>query len=268
VIWIVLLTFLCYGYVALSFALSGYRGQMPPARPMTTVMLVGFILHSIWLWGTIISPGPALNLNLPESINLFSWLLAGIYLSGIGFRSLYPVGVLITPALFCALLLVPWLSPIHPVIESISDPVLIAHLLLSLVGYGALTVAAGTAILYGLQDRALHQKTFSGLPIALPPLTVLEELLFHAVTVSWFLSLGSILSGMAFAYQSQGLLLIFNHKAVFALLTFLTLSGLILGRWRSGWRGRKAAGWLLTAYIFLAVAYFGVKVVTQVLLGR
>jgi ABC-type uncharacterized transport system permease subunit len=43
---------------------------------------------------------------------------------------------------------------------------------------------------------------------------------------------------------------------------------LLFGRWRFGWRGRRATGWTLSGFTLLALAYFGSKIVLETILGR
>ena len=47
----------------------------------------------------------------------------------------------------------------------------------------------------------------------------------------------------------------------------LTIGGLLLVHYRTGLRGRRAARWVLVAYLLLTLAYVGVKFVTDVLLA-
>jgi len=44
--------------------------------------------------------------------------------------------------------------------------------------------------------------------------------------------------------------------------------GLLLGRWRYGWRGIRAVHWTLTAMALLLLAFFGSKFVLELVLGR
>ena len=47
-------------------------------------------------------------------------------------------------------------------------------------------------------------------------------------------------------------------------LAFRGVFGVLLwGRWRFGWRGRTAIHWTLSGFAFLALAYFGSKLVLE-----
>ena len=60
----------------------------------------------------------------------------------------------------------------------------------------------------------------------------------------------------------------FNHKTVFSVLAWVLFGILLIGRWRFGWRGRKALRWVVAGSVLLLIGYAGSKFVLEVLLGR
>ena len=58
------------------------------------------------------------------------------------------------------------------------------------------------------------------------------------------------------------------HKTVLSITAWAVFAVLLWGRWRFGWRGRTAIRWSLGGFVILALAYFGSKLVLEVLLGR
>jgi len=48
----------------------------------------------------------------------------------------------------------------------------------------------------------------------------------------------------------------------------VVFGALLAGRWRFGWRGRRAVIWILAGTGLLILAYLGSKFVLEVLLGR
>ncbi len=76
-----------------------------------------------------------------------------------------------------------------------------------------------------------------------------------------------IVTGMALQYLASGELLAFDHKTVLSLLAFAIIGALLVLQLRSGLRGRRAARLVLAAYLLLTLAYPGVKLVTDVLIG-
>jgi ABC-type uncharacterized transport system permease subunit len=60
----------------------------------------------------------------------------------------------------------------------------------------------------------------------------------------------------------------FDHKTVFAVLSWITFGALLTGRLLYGWRGRTALRWTLTGFVLLILAYVGSRFVLEVILGR
>ena len=60
----------------------------------------------------------------------------------------------------------------------------------------------------------------------------------------------------------------FNHKTLFAIISWLIFAALLTGRLRYGWRGRKALRWTLSGFSALLLAYVGSRFVLEVILSR
>jgi ABC-type uncharacterized transport system permease subunit len=140
------------------------------------------------------------------------------------------------------------------------------HAWLALLAYATLAIAALLAVMLWLQERALRRREFHAWLRALPPLTELEKVLFRTIAVGFALLTLTLLTGLLFVedFLSQDLV----HKTVLSLLSWLVFGGLLLGRWRYGWRGMRAVHWTLTAMALLLLAFFGSKFVIELVLGR
>lgn len=140
------------------------------------------------------------------------------------------------------------------------------HAWLALLAYATLAIAALLAMMLWLQERTLRRRQFHPWLRALPPLTELEVLLFRIIGAGFALLSATLLTGVLFVedFFSQHLL----HKTVLSVLSWLLFGGLLLGRWRYGWRGSKAVGWTLAAMLLLLLAFFGSKFVLELVLRR
>ncbi|MDZ4150787.1 cytochrome c biogenesis protein CcsA, partial [Methylicorpusculum sp.] len=58
------------------------------------------------------------------------------------------------------------------------------------------------------------------------------------------------------------------HKTVLSLTAWIIFSSLLLGRIRYGWRGKTAIRWTLIGFGALLLAYFGSKLVLELILRR
>jgi len=78
----------------------------------------------------------------------------------------------------------------------------------------------------------------------------------------------TLVSGLLFSEEIFGRPLQFTHKNVFSVAGWLTFAVLLFGRWRYGWRGRRALRWIIAGTVLLVLGYLGSKFVTEVLLRR
>jgi len=140
------------------------------------------------------------------------------------------------------------------------------HAWLALLAYATLAIAALLAIMLWLQERALSRREFHGWLRALPPLVELETLLFRTIATGFALLSATLLTGVLFVEDLLAQHLV--HKTVLSLLSWLVFGVLLLGRWRYGWRGRKAVHWTLAAMVLLVLAFFGSKFVLELVLQR
>jgi ABC-type uncharacterized transport system permease subunit len=141
------------------------------------------------------------------------------------------------------------------------------HLALAMIAYGLFVIALLHATLMAVAERQLHRKGAVAFP-NLPPLLTLEALLFRMIGAAFVFLTLTLLTGIAFSETLFGRALRFDHKTVFALLSWLTFGLLLAGRWRYGWRGRTALRWTLSGFVMLLLAYVGSRFVLEVLLGR
>jgi ABC-type uncharacterized transport system permease subunit len=141
------------------------------------------------------------------------------------------------------------------------------HLALAMIAYGLFVIALLHATLMSFAERQLHLRGSVAFP-NLPPLLTLEALLFRLIGAAFVFLTLTLVTGIAFSETLFGRALRFEHKTVFAVLSWLIFAWLLAGRWRYGWRGRTALRWTLSGFVMLMLAYVGSRFVLEVLLGR
>lgn len=141
------------------------------------------------------------------------------------------------------------------------------HILVSVLTYALLTVAAVASLAAFLQEGALKRKRPTGLTRMLPSVADGERLAGRLLLASEaVLGLG-VATGMGTLYFETGSLFKVDHKTLFSLLAFGLIGLLLIGHRVCGVRGRIAARVVLFAYLLVTLAYPGVKFVTQVLVN-
>jgi ABC-type uncharacterized transport system permease subunit len=141
------------------------------------------------------------------------------------------------------------------------------HVVVSVVTYGLLTLAAIAGLAVFLQERALKRRRPSGFTALLPSMADAEVLQIKLLGASAIVLGLGLLTGAATQYVENGDLVQFNHKTIFAITAFVVIVLLLAVHHRTGVRGRQAARFVLLAYLLLILAYPGVKFVTDVILA-
>lgn len=138
------------------------------------------------------------------------------------------------------------------------------HVLVSIIAYSLLGMAALMSVVLSFQNRSLHSHHPGGIMRRMPPLQTLEKLLFDSI-VAGFIGLSlALVTGFLFLEDLFAQHLV--HKTVLSLIAWLVFGILLIGRLVMGWRGRKAIRWTLAGFISLMLAYFGSKFVLEFLL--
>jgi len=135
------------------------------------------------------------------------------------------------------------------------------HVLVSIIAYSLLGFAACMSLVLSLQNRMLHNHQPGGIMKKLPPLQVMEKLLFDFIVAGFIGLTLALLSGFIFLEDlfSQHLV----HKTALSIIAWLVFAILLIGRFTIGWRGRKAIRWTLSGFASLMLAYFGSKFVLE-----
>jgi ABC-type uncharacterized transport system permease subunit len=237
-------------------------------------ILLALLVHGMQLHDSVFT-SQGFVFGFAQDLSLIAWVGLAFY----WFQSWFlPISSLrwlaVLFALACSLL--PSLFPgvlISP--RAVSDPWFKGHFIVATISVGLLSLAAMHAMLMSIQDRALHRQ-LAIVPNSrvahwledLPPLMTMESLLFNLLYVGFALLSLTVFSGLLFSQTLFGRPLVFDHKTIFALVSWFLFAGLLLARWRVGLRGRAAIRWVLSAYSALLLAYVGSRFVLEVILQR
>jgi ABC-type uncharacterized transport system permease subunit len=142
-----------------------------------------------------------------------------------------------------------------------------AHILVSVIAYGLLTLAAVAGAAVVLQERALKAKRTTDFTRRLPAVAEGEALQERLLAASAIVLAVAVVTGAALTWRESGVLLRPDHKTVLVLATFAVIVVLLWLHFRHGLSGRRAARTILVAYLLLTLGYVGVKFVTDVLIG-
>lgn len=227
--------------------------------------LVAAGLHAFELYHSTITPA-GMNLGFFNATSLVGWFVALLLLLTALVRPVENLGIGLLPLAALTLSLGGFFTSQHLLLGGSGLKGLDMHILISILAYSLLGIAAVQAVLFAIQDTHLRDKHPGGFIRALPPLQTMEDLLFQLIWAGFALLSLALLSGALFLENifSQHL----AHKTILSILAWIVFATLLWGRWRFGWRGRTAIRWTLTGFFVLMLAYTGTKLVMEVMLGR
>lgn len=233
--------------------------RMPIAVGMGAMTLHGLVLY------TTVLTLDGVNLSFFHATSLLTWMVALLVLVTSIYRPIENLAIAVLPlAAFSTLL-----ALVFPGINTVLDDRqtgLEIHILISVLAFSVLTIAAIQAALLAIQNNHLRTRRPGGFIRMLPPLETMEALLFNMIGLGFALQTLSLISGFAFLED-----MFLQHKAhhtILSLTAWLVFAILLWGRFRFGWRGRMAVRWTGGGFFVLLLAYLGSKLVLELVLRR
>lgn len=263
---------LLYAGLGAYFWHTRWREFDQPANSLTMrawerlAILLALMVQSLGLYGILFSEG-GMRFSFSLALSLMLWMAVLIYWLE-SFRSrmdgLQPM--VLPLAAVCAML--PVLFPQTHSISYAAAPSFKLHFLAAMLAYSLFTLSALHAIFMSVVERKLHLRRIGGQLSNLPPLLAMESLLFRMIFAGFCLLTLTLGSGVFFSEAIFGKALAFDHKTLFAFISWAIFAALLVGRRAYGWRGRVALRWTLAGFMVLLLAYVGSRFVSEVLLGR
>jgi ABC-type uncharacterized transport system permease subunit len=263
------MTGLISGYAAISVYFGGFIHHLwqlrkdPQFNPTSLQIVAGIaiLLHGLAL-SSLLFVDDGLDLSLLKIVGLMALIInILVFISGLK-KPLHSLYLALMPISGLSLLAA-LISPITKAVAPMSVTMQI-HVLLSVLAYSLLAIAALQALLSGYQDWQLKHKRQNLLMRTLPPMQTMEVLLFEAIWAGWLLLTLSLISGFLFLNDLLGQHLV--HKVTFSIVAWSIYAILLWGRHSLGWRGNQAIRWSWTGFIAIFLGYFGSKVVLEFIL--
>lgn len=237
------------------------RREAPRTALILGLGALALPLHLLCVYAAIYQPG-GLNLGLFQVISLVGWLIAALSIA----MSLYQPVVSLTlgafPLAALGILLSLFVPAPYVLLTAVSHGVK-AHILLSILAYSVLMIAAAQATLLAVQDHQLRQHK-RGLLNVLPPLQTMERLLFDLIAVGFVLLTLAIVTGFVTLNNIFAQHVV--HKTVLTLAAWLVFAVLLSGRHWLGWRGATAIRFTLWGFVLLLLGFYGSKLVLELIL--
>ena len=249
-------------YCLAAFLIFKQLGEQDQQRwkPLA-IALAAMLLHAVVLNHLIYQPS-GLNLEFFVAFSLISWLISVQILLSCIFRPIESLGIAVFPMSSLAILLA---------LVDFSEPLIISgnnalqgHIMISVIAYSLIMLGAIQAGLLAYQDHAIRSHRPGGMARFLPPLHDMETLLFQFLSFGFVGLSASLVSGFIFLEDIFAQHLV--HKTVLSIVAWFILGTLLVGRFQFGWRGKTAIRWSISAFALLMLAYFGSKLVLELIL--
>ena len=206
------------------------------------------------------------DVSLPHLLSLCALVIILLLLaSTLTRRELFAAGLIALP-IAAGVLLLEWILPPHEIPLKEASTGTTVHLVSSVLAFGLLSIAGVYALFVFMVDHFLRRHHLNPLVRSLPPLEVLEDLLFKQIAAGFTLLTVSLGSGLMFINDIFAQHLV--HKTVLSIVAWLLFGVMLWGRWRYGWRGSLAVRLTLAGIVLLLLSYFGSKLVLENILGQ
>ena len=244
---------------------NGTTKVIPAPNPALSTAVIAIVSHGIYV---------ALEMKTKSGIDL----------------SFFNVGCLVSLAINIAVLLSSIRQPVHTlffIVFSIAiltifssmlvgttatprtniSAELLTHILMSIVAYSILALAACQAAVLLVFEGRLRRRMSLRFVRSLPPLETMETVLFQWLSTGLFLLTIAISSGFIFLYD-QFSEHVTQHHTVLSMASWIVYTTIFIGHYFFGWRGSTTSRWILVGFVLLMTGYFGTKFIIEFILVR
>lgn len=250
-------------YIGAAFGFA--RWPAPGQRRKLSLLLLTAALaaHAVVLWSTTVM-ADGLNFSVFNASSLVAWCIAlAVLMLLLNLRPVESLAVTVLPLVAVAVGVEFAFPSTRDVISNVSTGMRL-HIAFALVAYSLFAIATLQAIFLAFADRKLRRHR----PVLhfLPPLPAMEAVMFQLTLLAFVLLTVSLVLGAIYTADIRAQHL--AHKIVFSVLAWLVFAMLVAGRWHFGWRGRHAVRYVTAGFALLALAFFGTKIVLELILHK
>ena len=249
------LALLLYGAAGAVLGASLAAARRDPPLTALFLLLGGLAAHAAGLAVFTARFGDLPLVGLGPSISSLAFLTAVSLVAAGALKEARPLGVVILPFV-ATLCLAALLLGITPTGEHLAfgGVWFLFHVVPSLIGYAALTLAFAAGLLYLLQFRALKGKRFGRMYRFFPPLETLDRVGRRALVTGFVALTLGLLAGTIWTTRfagAEGL----TTKIAWGLLTWVVFALALLARRRGVVGDRRGAAVAVIGFIVVVVAY-------------
>lgn len=248
---------LAYGEAAVAYV-GVLRRFEPATRLAIWGVRIGWLVQTALIAAQAVSAEGFAWATWAGALNLFVWLVVGVYLIW-GCRPRYHLlGLALMPLAVVLFAVAAVGGGIDLASERDYSTVFLAlHVGLVVGAFAAFTVAAALALLYLWQERRLQDRPAGVLRVGAPSLVTLDSLLARTIVVALPVLTVGIAVGVARLRGAASL----DAAMAVTLLAWLSYGAFVILRYGAGWRGHRSAQLALGGFALVVAAGVGLPLV-------
>ena len=234
----------------------------PNRKLILIISALAVVMHGFALSNSIFTLDGQ-NFSLTNVISMVNWIIAFTFTVTLPRLKV----IVVLPVIYaCSIISVAllWLLPPQFITHFELHPEILAHVVLSLMAYSALMIAALYALQLWMIQNKLKTKKMIMSP-SMPPLMTVERQLYHLVVIGFVLLSLSLITGFVFLedmfIEGKGL------KAILSIMAWLVYGAMLWQHYTIGCRIRTAVFYSLSGAGLLSLAYFGARIVKELILN-
>lgn len=222
----------------------------------TVSIIIGFVFHTGLLITRSMETGHGPYITTFEYYAFFSWTIVLVYLIAEIRYKIKDLGSFVIPIAFISLAYAFFISR-YP--STTGAPMvqfwLTIHRTLSFIGYASLALTFGAGIMYIIQEKQLKSKHPGAFYYRLPSLEILDDINKKALDIGFPLITCGFISGIIWAWQRDGYFSLDIKRTILMIITWSIYGTLFFGRIIAGWRGKRAAHFVVYGFMIVIIAY-------------
>ena len=245
------------GYIVATALSFGYLASRREAfwRVGTVVTQAGWVCHTVALVVRGVELGRPPLVTLPEAISVVIWAAVLLELWAERQYKVKVLGAFVLPVVLMLGLALPTGLRALILAPSIRSSWIWVHVVLALLGLGALVLNFAGAVMYVLQERQLKGRRPGAVYYRLPSLETLDRLTYRTLTLGFpFLTAGLLLGVLWAGTQSGRIAVMLDPLTLFSVVMWVVYAVTLSGRAVGAWRGRRAAYFAIVGFCVLLLS--------------
>ena len=246
----------CYGVGAFAYVFGFIAENVKLLGLGLAASVAGFAAHLASIALRWVASAVTPFITTSESLALGTFMVMALYLLlQATTRKVRPLGVFVLPVVF---VLIGWAGTLRQATGSQLAPALQsgwlwAHIVGATIGFAAVLIAAGLAVMFLLKDGRSGR-----IYDRLPSPADLDRLSYRFVAAGFIMYGLMIVTGALWADQAKGSYWNWDPVEVWSLVSWLVYGIYLHLRVTMGWRGRRLAWYAVAAVVVMIISYWGV----------